>query len=226
MPFDKAKRRSRARRKALNDARQSVQDKLPLADIRDGVLFLRDGGYRVFVDYPGKNYSIFSTEQMRREAHDVAFLISSITCPFAIIKYPKSVETQEGLIEIEQAIEDARSRAIGPHGEILDASAMNRLDILEKRMLPQALAEASRAERVSVTNVIAFCFGARTPVEEADRQVQSFCKISEDRTKVSARRLTTPEVAELVSEWMTPSDMLKGAHAGALPLPDGWEEPR
>lgn len=216
-------KQSKKRRKEVADARQSVQEKLPLLDIRDGVLYLRDGSYRIFVDYPGKNYSIFSAEQMRREAHDVAFLISSITCPFAIIKYPKSIESQEGLIEIEKAIDDARSRAIGSHGEVLDASAMARLDILERKLLPQALAEASRAERVAVTNVIAFCFDARVPVEEAKRQVQGFCKIAQERTRVCAKRLNDAEVVELLSEWLTPSDNLKGAHGAQIPLPADWE---
>lgn len=221
--FLKGQKQSKKRRKEVADARQSVQEKLPLLDIRGGVLYLRDGSYRVFVDYPGKNYSIFSSEQMRREAHDVSFLISSITCPFAIIKYPRSIESQEGLIEIEHAIDDARSRAIGSHGEVLDASAMARLDILERKLLPQALAEASRAERVAVTNVIAFCFDAKTPIEEAERQVQGFCKIAQDRTRICAKRLTDAEVAELLSEWLTPSDNLKGAHDPSIPLPAGWE---
>ena len=200
--FLKGQKQSKKRRKEVVDARQSVQEKLPLLDIRDDILYLRDGSYRIFVD-----------------------LISSITSPFAIIKYPKSIESQEGLIEIEHAIDDARSRAIGAHGEVLDASAMARLDILERKLLPQALAEASRAERVAVTNVIAFCFDARTPIEEAERQVQGFCKVAQDRTRVCASRLTDAEVVELLSEWLTPSDSLKGAHDAHIPQGSSSKRP-
>ena len=89
---------------------------------------------------------------------------------------------------------------------------------------PKHSVEASRAERVAVTNVIAFCFDAKTPIEEAERQVQGF---SRDRaaigTRVCAKRLTDAEVAELLSEWLTPSDNLKGAHDPSIPLPAGWE---
>ncbi len=226
MLFKNQEKEAKQRRRKALDARQSVQEKLPLKDIRDGVLFLRDGSFRMFIDYPGKNYSIYSMEQMKREAHDVAFLLSSITCQFAIIKYPRTVESQEGLIEIEGAIDDARSRALGSHGEVLDAAAMKRLDILERRLLPQALEEASRAERVGVTNVIAFCFPAKTPMEEAERQVQGFCRLASDRTKVDARRLTTAEVAELASEWLSPSDAGAAPRAAASPLPAGWEAGR
>ena len=75
----------------------------------------------------------------------------------------------------------------------------------------------------AVTNVIAFCFDAKTPIEEAERQVQGFCKIAQDRTRICAKRLTDAEVAELLSEWLTPSDNLKGAHDPSIPLPAGWE---
>lgn len=217
-------RESKKRRKAALEARQSVQERMPLSDVRDGVLYLMDGSFRIFVDYPGKNYSIYSTEQMKREAHDVAFLVSSITVPFSIVKYVRSVESQEGLIEIERAIDEARERALGAHGEVLDGASMKRLDILERRILPQALAEASRGEHTSVTNVIAFHFDARTPLEEASRQVQTFCRIAEDRTRSRASKLDTADVVALLSEWLTPSDLLKGRGSADLPLPRGWEE--
>ena len=230
MPFKttstSSARDAKKRRKEIADARLSVQDKIPLSDIADGVLILKDGSYRIFVDYPGKNYSIYSTEQMKREAHDVAFLISSITCPFSIIKYMHSVESQETLIEIEKAIEDARAQALGSHGEILDRSAYKRLDILERHILPQALTEAARSEHITVTNVIAFCFSAKTPMEEAERQVQGFCRVSEDRTKVRATRLGTPEVVDLLTEWLTPSDIVKGVSPEVAVLPSGWKEAR
>lgn len=194
-----------------------------MADIRDGVLYLRDGSYRIFLNYPGKNYSIYSAEQMRQEAHDVAFLISSITCPFAIIKYVRSVESQDGLIEIEQALDDARSKALGTHGEVLDKAAYQRLDLIERHILPQALTEAARAEHLSVTNVIAFQFDPKTPIEEAERQVSGICRISEDRTKVRAERLSTPEVVALLSEWLTPTDILKGSSADSIVMPNQWD---
>ncbi len=217
-------RESRKRRKAAIEARQSVQDRLPLSDVHDGILYLTDGSFRIFVDYPGKNYSIYSIEQMKREAHEVAFLVSSITVPFSIIKYVRSVETQEGLIEIERAIDEARGRALGTHGEVLDVASMKRLDILERRILPQALAEAARGEHTSVTNVIAFHFDAKTPMEEASRQVQAFCRIAEDRTRSRATKLDTVEVVTLLSEWLTPSDLLKGSGGDAVPLPDERKE--
>lgn len=221
----KKRKESARKRKAALDARRSVQDMLPINDIEDGILYLRDGGFRIFVDYPGRNYSIFSTEQMKREARDVSIIISSITCPFAIMKYAKSAESQASLIELEQAVDDARERAIGARGEVLDRAAMQRLDILERHMLPQALAEASRAEHVGITNVIAFCFDAKVPVEEAERQVQTFCRLAEDRTKIVARRLSTPEVASLIAEWMTPSSITRGTSpAGSPVLPAGWRE--
>lgn len=223
LPFKRSSRDSRKKRKQAIEARQSVQDRLPLADIREGVLYLKDGSYRIFVDYPGKNYSIYSAEQMRQEAHDVAFLISSITCPFAIIKYVRSVESQEGLIEIEQALDDARSRALGAHGEVLDKAAFKRLDLIERHILPQALTEAARAEHLSVTNVIAFMFDAKTPIEEAERQVHGFCRISEDRTKVRAERLGTADVVALLSEWLTPTDILKGTSSDTVVLPAQWD---
>lgn len=220
----KRKESKRARRAAM-EARQSVQDVLPIKDIDDGILYLRDGSFRIFVDYPGKNYSIFSNEQMKREAKDVSIIISSITCPFSILKYAKTAELQEGLMELEQAIDDARERAIGSRGEVLDRSSMKRLDILERHMLPQALAEASRAEQVGITNVIAFCFGAKTTIDEAERQVQTFCRLAEDRTKVAARRLGSAEVAGLLGEWLTPSSIVPGTSgAGSPVLPSGWED--
>lgn len=224
LPFKRKDRESKLKRKRAIETRQSVQDRMPLADVREGVLYLRDGGFRIFVNYPGKNYSIYSNEQMRQEAHDVSFLISSITCPFAIIKYVRSVESQDGLIEIEQALDDARSRAVGPHGEVLDKAAFRRLDLIERHILPQALTQAARAERVSVTNVIAFIFDPRTPVEEAERQVQGFCRIAEDRTKVRAERLGTADVVALLSEWLTPSDILKSPSSSSVILPSEWDE--
>lgn len=223
LPFTRSIRDSKRKRKQALETRQSVQDRLPLADIQEGVLYLKDGSYRIFVDYPGKNYSIYSAEQMRQEAHDVAFLISSITCRFAIIKYVRSVESQEGLIEIEKALDDARSRALGAHGEVLDKAAFKRLDLIERHILPQALTEAARAEHLSVTNVIAFMFDAKTPIEEAERQVHGFCRISEDRTKVRAERLDTPDVVALLSEWLTPTDILKGASTDSVVLPSQWD---
>lgn len=224
LPFMRSVRDSKRKRKQAIETRQSVQDRLPMADIREGVLYLKDGSYRIFVDYPGKNYSIYSAEQMRQEAHDVAFLISSITCSFAIIKYVRSVESQEGLIEIERALDDARSRALGSHGEVLDKAAFKRLELIERYILPQALTEAARAEHLSVTNVIAFAFDAKTPMDEAERQVQGFCRISEDRTKVRAERLDTPDVVALLSEWLTPTDILKDASSDSVVLPAQWDE--
>lgn len=214
----------RARRSVV-DARQSVQDMLPVKDIEDGVLSLRDGSFRIFVDYPAKNYSIYSSEQMRQEAKDVSVVLSSITCPFAIIKYAKTIELQEGLIELEQAIDQARERAIGARGEVLDRSSMVRLDLLERHMLPQALAEAARAEQVGITNVIAFCFSSKTPIEEAQRQVQTFCRIAQDKTKVMPRKLTSAEVTSLLGEWLTPSSIVsRSSEPGSVVLPDAWQE--
>lgn len=204
-------------------ARRAVQDVLPLRDIRDGVLYLKDGAFRIYVEYPSRNYSIYSPEQKAAEARANAAALSAISTTYAILKYPKTVSSQAQLVLIDRAIADARKRAYA--GGAPDAGALNRLKLLEERVRPQAQALAAKGDRIEWTSVIAFCFDAERNVDEARRQVDSFIRIAESKTKLRPAPLSTSQILELLELWLTPTrvDPEKPVYV-RVPLPRGYGE--
>lgn len=218
----RAKEREAAREEAER-ARRSVQDVLPLRDIRDGVLYLKDGSFRIYVEYPSRNYSIYSPEQKAAEARANAAALSAISTTYAILKYPKTVSSQAQLVAIDRAIADARMRAYGDSGGRTDAGALNRLRLLEAHVRPQAQVVASKGDRIEWTSVIAFCFEAGRDVGEARRQVDSFARIAEAKTKLRPTPLATSQILELLELWLTPNhvDPEKPVYV-RTPLPRGY----
>lgn len=218
------KRELAAAREEAERARRSVQDILPLRDVRDGVLYLRDGSFRLYVEYPSRNYSIYSPEQMEAEARANAAALSAISTTYAILLYPKKVSSQAQLVLIDRAIADARKRAYAGGGAPA-AGALNRLRLLEERVRPQAQALAAKGDRIEWTSVIAFCFDAARSVEEARRQVGSLIRIAEAKTKLRPVPLSTSQILELLELWLTPNhvDAGKPVYVRA-PLPKGYGE--
>lgn len=218
------KRELEAAREEAARARQSVQDVLPLRDIRDGVLYLSDGSFRIYVEYPSRNYSIYSPDQKAAEARANAAALSAISTTYAILKYPKTVSSQAQLVLIDRAIADARKRAYAGGGAPA-AGALNRLKLLEERVRPQAQTLAAKGDRIEWTSVIAFCFDADRNVDEARRQIDSFSRIAEAKTKLRPVPLSTSQILELLELWLTPTRV--GADKPVyvrVPLPKGYGE--
>ena len=215
------KKELEAAREEVARARQSVQDVLPLRDIRDGVLYLKDGSFRIYVEYPSRNYSIFSPEQKAAEARANAAALSAISTTYAILKYPKTVSSQAQLVLIDRAIADARKRAYVDGG----APAAGALNRLKQRVRPQAQTLAAKGDRIEWTSVIAFCFDADRNVDEARRQVDSFSRIAEAKTKLRPTSLSTSQILELLELWLTPTrvDADKPVYV-RVPLPKGYGE--
>lgn len=224
------RRERRARAKELEAARDeaeraraAVQDVLPLRDIRDGVLYLKDGSFRIYVEYPSRNYSIYSPDQKAADARANAAALSAISTTYAILKYPKTVSSQAQLVCIDRAIADARKHAYGDAAGAPREGALNRLRLLEAHVRPQAQAVAAKGDRLEWTSVIAFCFEAGRNVDEARRQVDSFARIAEAKTKLRPRQLSTSQILELLELWLTPNHVDPGKPVYVrTPLPRGY----
>lgn len=203
------------------DGPKRVEDLMPLADIRGGWIFLKDGSYRACLSWPGRNQSLDTEAERYAKALADARMLSAADTRMAILKYPEVTSSSAQLDLVDAAIE-REERALlscpeGPEKEMHRRKA----EILRDGMREDALIESMGSGRVSWPTALIMCFEAGHDVDHAKQSVDNFIKAANEYVENAPRWMTEAEVRHLLQLYFTPDTVSDvAAPRGSAVLPD------
>ena len=199
----------------------SAQDALPLAAIKGHFAWMKDGSYRAYFLWPGRNQSIDTPAERMAKAFRDASVLSCIDVRFAIMKYPEQVSSSRQLAAVDAAIEREKRAYFAAKDSAQREARRLRIAILEGEMRESAVREATGSTRTSWPTYLAMDFPAGRDTALADQTISNFLRIAEDTLEQPPELLDERGIRHLFQLYFTPSpDADAAADAGTPILPD------
>ena len=200
---------------------KSVQDLMPLADIRGCWAFMKDGSYRAYMRWPGRNQSLDTDAERYAKALKDAAVLGSIETRFAILKYPESINSSRQLVLVDAAIaREEKAFFAAPDGPEREVHR-RKLAILRDNMREAALKETLGSDRLSWPPCLVFCFPAGKDMKIAKESLDNIIRLAGETMENAPRYMDEREIRHLYQLYFTPhtvSDV--AATKGSAALPD------
>lgn len=200
---------------------KSVQELMPLADIRGCWAFMRDGSYRAYMFWPGRNQSLDTDEERYAKALKDAAVLGSIETRFAILKYPERINSSRQLMLVDNAIErEEKAFFSSPDGPVKEMHK-RKLELLRDGMRESALRESLGGDRLSWPTYLVFDFPAGKDVESAKQMLDNIVRLAGETMENPPRYMDEREIRHLYQLYFTPETVSDvAAPKGSAVLPD------
>ena len=199
---------------------ETAQDAMPLAAIRGHFAWMKDGSYRAYFLWPGRNQSIDTPAERMSNAFRDAAVLSSIDVRFSIMKYPEQVSSSRQLAAIDAAIEREKRAYFAAADPAQREARRLRVAILEGSMREEAVREAMGAGRTNWPTYIAMDFPAGRDTALAEQTISNFLRVASGSMERPPELLGERGIRHLYQLYFTPSsvsDIAAGAADAILP---------
>lgn len=199
----------------------SVQDVFPVADIRGHWAYMKDGSYRAYVKWPGRNQSLDTEAEKVTKMLADASVFSAIKTTFMIIACPEKINSSYQLDLVDRAIE-RESRAFFATDDPAEKHLHKlRLEKLEKYFREDAIRESYGQERLSYPVYLVFCYEAGKDQYLAQEELDNVMREASKWAENPPYYCDEKEIRHLYQLYFTPgavSDI--AAPKGLAILPD------
>lgn len=186
------------------DEGELVQDIMPLASIEGHFAFMKDGSYRGYMLWPGRNQSLDTYDERVAKALVDASVISSIDTKFSIVKLPEKINSSHQLNLVDRAIKREEDSFFSAKTDEEREYHRKRLGYLTENMRASALRESLGSERMSWATYIVFSFPASRDVELADSMMGNMLRLAADVMENPPRYLDEREIRHFYQLYFTP----------------------
>lgn len=200
-----------------NKTKETVQDGMPLADLRGNFAILKDGSRVAFIRIEGANHSVFDFARKAGEAARTASVIAAVPVEFAILKYPSPMPISSQLALIDDAAQRER-KAMSSAGP---AEAERRLRKLELLALMRSGSEDEGAG-VEWKTWLAIAWPPSSSDDSAKHDLENVLSAASEAFGSAARAADESEMRSMSSLYLTPSaaGAIEAPIWSRMPLPD------
>lgn len=207
-------------RRADDDA-ELVQDIMPLASIEGHFAFMKDGTYRGYMLWPGRNQSLDTYDERVAKALVDASVISSIDTKFSIVKLPEKINSSHQLNLVDRAIKREEDAFFSAKSDEEREYHRKRMGYLAENMRMSALKESLGSERMSWATYLIFSFPASRDVSLADSMMDNMLRLAADVMENPPRYLDEREIRHFYQLYFTPGTVTDvAATPGSAVRPD------
>ena len=103
-PLTKAPQEAEVQRHQEKEASHSTQSTLPIAEIRDGIVILKDGSYRAVVEAEAINFDLMSRQEQEAVEYSYQNFLNSLTFPIQINIQSRNVDAEKYIKTLENSL--------------------------------------------------------------------------------------------------------------------------
>ena len=199
----------------------SVQELMPLASIEGHFAFMKDGSYRGYMLWPGRNQSLDTYDERVAKALIDASVIGSVDGKFSIVKLPEKINSSAQLNLVDSAIEREENAFFAAKTDEDREFHRTRLAILTEHMRNDALRESLSSQRMNWMTYIVFHFPAGREIGLADSMMDNMLRLAADVMENPPRYLDEREIRHFYQLYFTPGTVSDvAATPGSAVSPD------
>ena len=208
------------RKNKRNDA-AIVQERMPLCDIEGHYAFMKDGSYRAYMLWRGRNQSIDTKDERIAKALIDSTVLGSIDSKFSIVKLPEKINSSHQLNLVDAAIKREEDAFFNSSDNETRELHRMRMNLLSKHMRQDALKESFSSDRMSWSTYLVFYFPAKKDIDSAEQMMNNMLKVAEDVMENPPRYLNEAEIRHFYQLYFTPGTVTDvAAPTGTAVIPD------
>lgn len=202
----------------------SVEELMPVADIRGHWAFMKDGSFRCCLKWPGRSLSISTEDERIAFAVQDSKVLGSLEQQFAIAKLPERVRSNRQLELVNAAIDREQEEYQAPKSAEAAEACRIRLKLIEDHLKEDAINESMHEDHLEWPAYLVVCFPKGTEIERAQEDMDIFMRRARESVDEPPYYLDEAGIRHMYQLYFTPDSVSDVAEPAGIPVRGDFKE--